>query len=89
MSPAARLMRGLVRAYQLGIAPILPPSCRFHPNCSAYAMEAFAVHGALRGGWLTLWRLLRCNPWGGCGYDPVPPPRGDRAPRSIPSLNEP
>lgn len=64
-----------VRLYQLCISPLLPPSCRFVPTCSAYAIEAIARHGVLRGGWLTLRRLARCHPWGGSGYDPVPPAR--------------
>ena len=62
-----------VRFYQYCISPLLPPSCRFVPTCSAYAVEAVMVHGVLRGGWLTLRRLARCHPWGGSGYDPVPP----------------
>ncbi|MDD6181043.1 MAG: membrane protein insertion efficiency factor YidD [Desulfovibrionaceae bacterium] len=62
-----------VRIYQYCISPLLPPSCRFIPTCSAYAVEAVMVHGVLRGGWLTLRRLARCHPWGGSGYDPVPP----------------
>ncbi len=62
-----------VRFYQYCISPLLPPSCRFIPTCSAYAVEAVMVHGVLRGGWLTLRRLARCHPWGGSGYDPVPP----------------
>ena len=61
-----------VRFYQYCISPLLPPSCRFIPTCSAYAVEAVMVHGVLRGGWLTLRRLARCHPWGGSGYDPVP-----------------
>ena len=61
-----------VRAYQLIISPFLPPSCRFLPSCSDYAIEALGRHGALRGGGLALWRLARCHPWGGSGYDPVP-----------------
>lgn len=72
MSPLARLLRGVVRAYQLLIAPVLPPSCRFAPSCSEYAREAIAVHGALAGGALGAKRILRCHPWGGSGYDPVP-----------------
>jgi len=63
-----------IRVYQLAISPLLPPSCRYHPTCSAYAVEAFERHGLLRGAWLTLWRLARCHPWGGSGYDPVPAP---------------
>ena len=69
LSLAIRLM---IRAYQLLIAPILPPSCRFYPSCSHYAAEAVAQHGAWHGSWLALRRLLRCHPWGGSGYDPVP-----------------
>jgi len=68
------LLRGLVRAYQLVISPLLLPSCRYLPSCSDYAAEAIEVHGALRGCWLALRRLLRCHPWGGSGYDPVPLP---------------
>lgn len=52
--------------------------CRFTPSCSAYFIEAVERHGALRGCALGIWRLLRCNPWGGCGYDPVPPARPRR-----------
>jgi uncharacterized protein len=69
LSAAMRLM---VRAYQLIISPLLPPSCRFLPSCSDYAIEAFERYGALRGGGLALRRLARCHPWGGSGYDPVP-----------------
>jgi hypothetical protein len=77
MSPASVLLRALIRGYQLLISPILPAhSCRFLPTCSAYGMEAIGKHGALRGSWLTLRRLLRCHPWGGSGYDPVPERRG-------------
>ena len=73
---AVRLLAILpIRLYQLGISPLLPPSCRFVPTCSAYAIEAITRHGLLRGGWLTLCRLARCHPWGGSGYDPVPPAR--------------
>jgi len=61
-----------VRAYQWFISPLLGPNCRYEPTCSAYAIEALQGHGLLRGGWLTLRRLLRCHPWGASGYDPVP-----------------
>ncbi|HVJ40290.1 MAG TPA: membrane protein insertion efficiency factor YidD [Dongiaceae bacterium] len=61
-----------IRLYQLAISPLLPPSCRYHPTCSAYAVEAVERHGLMRGTWLTLLRLARCHPWGGSGYDPVP-----------------
>ena len=58
--------------YQRCISPLTPPSCRFTPTCSQYAIEALRKHGPFRGLWLALWRLLRCHPWGGSGYDPVP-----------------
>jgi uncharacterized protein len=64
-------MQGVVRAYQLLFSPLLPPSCRYLPSCSDYAIEALARHGALRGSFLALRRLSRCHPWGGSGYDPV------------------
>jgi putative membrane protein insertion efficiency factor len=51
---------------------VLPPSCRYAPSCSQYAIEAWQKHGAIKGSWLAALRLLRCHPWGGCGYDPVP-----------------
>lgn len=73
MSPAAVLLRGVVRAYQLTLSPLLPMVCRFDPSCSRYAMQALAEHGALKGGLLAIKRLGRCHPWGGSGYDPVPP----------------
>jgi uncharacterized protein len=63
-----------VRLYQLLVSPLLPPSCRFLPSCSEYAAEAIQRHGALRGVGLALYRLARCHPWGGSGYDPVPQP---------------
>lgn len=72
------LLRALIRGYQLFISPLLPPSCRFTPTCSQYALEALARHGLWRGGWLTLRRLGRCQPWGGCGHDPVPDAAGHR-----------
>ena len=65
-------LRGVIRAYQLLLAPVLPPACRYYPSCSHYAMEAVERHGPWRGSWLGLRRLLRCHPWGGAGYDPVP-----------------
>ncbi|MBD1868454.1 membrane protein insertion efficiency factor YidD [Oculatella sp. FACHB-28] len=62
----------LVRGYQLLISPLFPPTCRFQPTCSQYAIEAIAQHGALRGGWLAAQRILRCHPFHPGGYDPVP-----------------
>jgi putative membrane protein insertion efficiency factor len=62
----------LIRSYQAGISPWLPPACRFEPTCSRYALEAIARHGMSRGGWLAARRLARCHPLGDSGYDPVP-----------------
>ena len=62
----------MVRAYQFLVSPLLPPSCRFLPSCSEYAVEAIERHGAVRGIGLAVRRLARCHPWGGSGYDPVP-----------------
>lgn len=61
---------GLVRVYQLVLSPHLPSSCRYTPSCSAYAVQALRRYGAVRGTVLAVWRVLRCNPWGGHGYDP-------------------
>ncbi len=61
-----------VRFYQAAISPHLPAACRYTPSCSQYALEALRKHGALKGSYLTLKRILRCHPWGGSGYDPVP-----------------
>lgn len=59
--------------YRRWISPALPPTCRFYPTCSAYAVEALLTHGALRGTWLAVLRLLKCAPWHPGGLDPVPP----------------
>jgi uncharacterized protein len=72
VSPVASLLRLLVRAYQRLVSPLLPPACRFHPTCSAYAATALQRHGALKGSWLALRRLLRCHPFHEGGVDPVP-----------------
>lgn len=72
MNIAGTIMRGAIRFYQLFISPLTPGYCRYWPSCSAYGMTAIARHGALKGGWLTLRRILRCHPWGGWGFDPVP-----------------
>ncbi|MGP7959312.1 membrane protein insertion efficiency factor YidD [Sanguibacter sp. A247] len=62
----------LLRAYQLVISPMTPPSCRFYPSCSEYAVRAVRIHGVLKGGRLAIWRVLRCNPWNYGGVDDVP-----------------
>ncbi|TNF69719.1 MAG: membrane protein insertion efficiency factor YidD [Bacteroidetes bacterium] len=62
----------IVRAYQRYLSPLTPPSCRYTPTCSQYAIEALQKHGVFRGGWLAIKRIGSCNPWGGSGYDPVP-----------------
>ena len=69
------VLQMMIRCYQLLISPLLPPSCRYLPSCSDYAVEAIDRHGALAGLGLALRRLARCHPWGGDGYDPVPAPR--------------
>ncbi len=63
---------GLIRGYQIAISPWLGPRCRYQPTCSEYAREAMQAHGLRRGSWLALRRIVRCHPWGGSGYDPVP-----------------
>jgi putative membrane protein insertion efficiency factor len=62
----------IIRMYQYTISPLLPPSCRYVPSCSVYGIEALSKYGPFKGGWLTIKRISRCNPWGGSGYDPVP-----------------
>jgi uncharacterized protein len=67
-----KLLILIARGWQIGPSRVLPPSCRYSPTCSQYAIEALERHGAIKGGWLAAKRLLRCHPWGGHGYDPVP-----------------
>jgi putative membrane protein insertion efficiency factor len=62
-----------IKFYQYSISPLLPKTCRHIPSCSAYAIDALKIHGIFRGSLLAIWRILRCNPWGTHGYDPVPP----------------
>jgi len=69
-----KILIAIIRAYRYLLSPWLGNHCRFHPSCSHYATESIEMHGALRGLWLTLRRLLRCHPWHSGGYDPVPPP---------------
>lgn len=68
----AKLLILVAKGWQKGPSSILPPSCRYDPSCSAYAIEALSRYGAAKGGWLTLRRIGRCHPWGGHGFDPVP-----------------
>jgi len=72
-SPLAWLLSAPVWIYRKVISPMKPPTCRFDPTCSSYALEALKVHGALRGSWLTVRRLCRCHPFCEPGHDPVPP----------------
>jgi putative membrane protein insertion efficiency factor len=69
------VLKFLIRAYQLGLSPMLGPRCRFYPSCSQYALEAIESHGALRGSWLTARRICRCHPFHDGGFDPVPCPK--------------
>ena len=74
----ARLLILIARFWQLGPSRILPPTCRYAPSCSEYAIQAVRKYGAIKGSWLGFKRLMRCHPWGGSGYDPVPAPKDDR-----------
>jgi putative membrane protein insertion efficiency factor len=71
------VLRFLLRFYQLAISPMMRPSCRFHPSCSNYALEALQIHGAARGSLLAVKRVCRCHPWNPGGYDPVPPAKSN------------
>ena len=66
------ILIGLITGYRMTLSPIIGPTCRFHPSCSAYGLESIKVHGAAKGTTLIVWRLLRCNPWNLGGLDPVP-----------------
>ena len=72
MSPLALIASLPIRFYRLVFSPWVGHSCRFHPTCSAYAMEALRKHGGIKGTALTIRRVIRCNPWGGSGVDNVP-----------------
>lgn len=71
-APARWVLIGLITAYRFTVSPIIGPTCRFHPSCSAYGLECIKVHGATKGTLLAAWRILRCNPWNLGGLDPVP-----------------
>lgn len=72
MNVISRVLIAPVRLYQVALSPLLPPSCRFTPSCSTYAVEALTRHGPIKGLWLAVRRIGRCHPWGASGYDPVP-----------------
>ncbi len=72
MNIVARLLVGVVKAYQLILSPMLGQQCRFYPTCSQYAIEAIRKHGAFLGTYFTVRRLLRCHPWHAGGHDPIP-----------------
>jgi putative membrane protein insertion efficiency factor len=85
MTPLRATLRAAIRVYQWVLAPVLGANCRYLPSCSEYAHEALGTHGVIAGSWLAVKRLCRCHPWGGDGYDPVPPAalsRGER-PRHV------
>ena len=87
-----RVLRFLIRVYQLTLSPLLAlldvagGGCRFEPSCSRYCLQALAEHGTARGLWLGVKRLARCAPWGGMGFDPVPPATHRRGRFSVPRL---
>ncbi len=78
------LLTSLIHAYRWLISPLIGPTCRFYPSCSAYALEALERFGALRGGWLILCRLGRCHPWHPGGFDPVPGREREATVKSLP-----
>jgi len=74
------IVKALIRIYQILVSPVLGNSCRFHPSCSRYAIEAIEVHGLIRGSWLAVRRLGKCHPWHPGGVDPVPTDRRNQVP---------
>lgn len=66
------IFMGFIKVYKKIISPLFPPCCKYHPTCSSYALEALKKHGFIKGGWLAVWRILRCNPWSKGGIDYVP-----------------
>ena len=89
-SPVKLLFMGLIRFYQIVLSPLVNwrgPVCKYYPTCSHYGYEAVKLHGAVIGGGMTVWRVLRCNPFGAGGYDPVPPKK-DRKARNLAEAGE-
>lgn len=80
MSILTRVLIGMITVYRRYVSPMLGPRCRFYPSCSCYAADALRLHGAARGSWLAVWRLLRCHPFHPGGFDPVPTPPAEAAP---------
>jgi putative membrane protein insertion efficiency factor len=78
LMPLGFVLIALIKIYQYVLSPMMPPTCRYLPTCSSYAAEAVQRHGAIVGAWLALRRIVRCHPWGGHGYDPVPKARSDQ-----------
>jgi putative membrane protein insertion efficiency factor len=82
------VLMGLIRLYQIVLSPVVNwrgPVCRYHPSCSHYGYDAVKTHGAVKGGGMTVWRVLRCNPWSAGGYDPVKPKKS----RQVRNLSDP
>lgn len=75
-----RVLIFLINVYRVGISPYLGPSCRYHPTCSKYAIDAIQIHGSLKGTWMAIRRILSCHPWSEGGYDPVPGTNTDQSP---------
>ncbi|QTQ07589.1 membrane protein insertion efficiency factor YidD [Macrococcoides canis] len=73
-----QLLLGLIKFYRKYISPMTPPACRFHPTCSQYGLEAIETHGAMKGGYLTVKRILKCHPFHPGGFDPVPPKKDEK-----------
>ncbi|MEF2964488.1 membrane protein insertion efficiency factor YidD [Paenibacillus sp. M1] len=80
MGIARKTFQGPIHFYRKFISPLKPPTCRFYPTCSAYALEAIEVHGPLKGSWLAAKRICKCHPFHPGGLDPVPPKRGKGEP---------
>ena len=79
----------LLKGYRFAISPLYGQVCRYHPTCSAYALEAVQTYGSIRGTWLAMRRVARCHPWAAGGLDPVPPARNRRSSRPSPAMTTP